>query len=178
MCLFIHIKQYTHLFCLCIPCIIYCISTHKIVEPKSNKGPRASRLGWNPTMYDVEKSEEVTLRSAVDGLGNLPAGGTMGIHPWKINMELGTCGFGRSCSFLNGWFVGFMLIFQGVIPSISYSSTSHCCWDVGLWKRWFQGIPTWYLPKLQIKTLKLTGDMAGRLDVSSGLPPKSPTSNE
>ena len=34
--------------------------------------------------------------------------------PWKINMDHNHGRFGRWCSFLNGWFVGSMLIFRGV----------------------------------------------------------------
>ena len=39
------------------------------------------------------------------------------LHPLKINMEHNSLEVWKIMSFLNGWFVGSMLIFQGVYTS-------------------------------------------------------------
>ena len=68
----------------------------------------------------------VTLSKVV---GDLPMIGDKKGHfespgtPLKINMEHNHARLGRSCSFLNWWLVGSILIFQGVV---SWSSLR--CW--------------------------------------------------
>ena len=36
------------------------------------------------------------------------------LHPWRLTWNMSSWRFGRTVAFLNGWFLGSMLIFQGV----------------------------------------------------------------